>query len=92
MSECPEREHLVQLLADGLTDAEENLLEAHLTLCCRCQTVLEELTPRPLVGLSPLAHDPSASVEDEAAFAALLHALERVCPWNETTNVSPRGS
>jgi Putative zinc-finger len=45
MNDCPAREQLARLLAEGLAGPEAERVEAHVQGCSRCQQILDALAP-----------------------------------------------
>ncbi len=71
---CPPDHDLDRLLNDGLSDAEESVLEAHVSGCAACQSRLDRLTsgPSPLSAgvLEFLGPEPGEAMGNESAPAS----------------------
>jgi WD40 repeat protein len=88
MSVCPSREQLRRLLADELSEAGEQALDAHVTRCPRCLKALEELTGvgESLSPFLPGSLPASAATAAEPSGAFLARMLARSSYDDTKTN------
>jgi hypothetical protein len=79
---CPPPDELDRLLAEQLSDAERDAVEAHVESCSSCQSWLDGRvgTPATLIGPAPNAQAPEPTPQPAAAFLDRLKQLSSPGP------------